>query len=422
MAYVALDTAWEIYLTYRQIRVYKTTPKPPDAIKNVFKSDTFEKSRLYSIDRAKFSIFEMLFGTCLEIASLLRHGLYSSWKTATKIAVSIGFKTDNLFPITISFIVIDSIVSTIINLPLAIYYIFVIEEKHGFNNQTFGFFVKDGLKIILLQLIIFVPILTTIMYILHYGGEHAHIWLWGFTFVIMILMAFIFPKFIDPEFNKFTPLPDGPLRTSIEQLASSVNFPLSQVLIVDGSTRSGHENAYFTGTFGAKRIILYDTLLNEVDGRLPYENDEILAILCHELGHWKHSHIYSMMVLSQLAGLLTFVIFNSMIDYSPLYQAFGFPEGLEPPIIGSIIIQQYVMAPYQRVIDFFFTWYTRYNEFEADAFAVKMKLGNQLKLALLKISQNNLTFPVDDWLFTMFNNDHPTLLERIEYIDKIKSD
>lgn len=399
--------------------MYKKTVKPPPAIQNVFQKNTFEKSRLYSLDRAKFSIFEMIFGCCLEIVSLYRHGLYATWSTATRIAEFLGFHSSQIFPITICFIILDSIISTTINLPLAIYYIFVIEERHGFNNQTFAFFVKDGLKIIILQLIIFVPILSVIMFILHYGGDHAHVWMWGFTFIVMILMAFVFPKYVDPEFNKFTPLPEGALRTSIEQLASSVDFPLTQILVVDGSTRSGHENAYFTGTFGAKRIILYDTLLNEVDGRLKYDNDEIVAILCHELGHWKHSHIYSMMILSQITGLLTFMIFNSMIDYSPLYTAFGFPEGYEPPIIGSIIIQQYVMAPYQRLIDYLFTWYTRSHEFEADAFAVRMNLGNQLKRALLKISQNNLTFPVDDWLFTTFNNDHPTLLERIQYIDEI---
>lgn len=258
------------------------------------------------------------------------------------------------------------------------------------------------------------------IYIIMLGGNMFVVWLWSFTTVATLILLTIYPSVIAPLFDKFVPLPDGPLRKGIEDLASKLNFPLSQVYIVEGSKRSAHSNAYFSGLFGAKRIVLFDTLLEKYDEEKKKttgcKDGEILGVLAHELGHWSCKHIIKSVILTEVNLLLLFTAFGLLFRYSLLYTSLGFPLGQEPIIIGLIVVLQMILAPYNSVLSFFATALGRKFEFEADNFAVSLNYPNELRSALIKLGKDNLDYPIYDKLFSAWYHSHPTLLHRIENI------
>merc|ERR1712004_49291 len=211
------------------------------------------------------------------------------------------------------FVLLSNIFSTIIGLPFSLYSTFVIEERHGFNQQTAWFYTKDQIKGFILGQVIMLPLVAAIIKIVYWGGDFFFLYLWAFVVGFTLFMMILYPEFIAPLFDKYTPLPEGELRTEIEQLAASIEFPLYKLFVVEGSKRSSHSNAYFYGFFKFKRIVLFDTLLEENErNKLKTEeelkeqeekdekekekekgcsNEEILAVLGHELGHWKLNHV-----------------------------------------------------------------------------------------------------------------------------------
>lgn len=305
-------------------------------------------------------------------------------------------------------------------MPFTIYETFVLEEKHGFNKQTIGFFIKDQMKSLALSLVITLPIVSIAIYIIILGGNMFVVWLWLFTTIVTLLLLTLYPTVIAPLFDKFVPLPDGTLREGIENLASKLNFSLSQIYIVEGSKRSAHSNAYFSGLFGAKRIVLFDTLIEKQDEvkkiTTGCTEKEILGVLAHELGHWKCSHIYKSIALTEVNLLLLFTAFGFLFKYSLLYTSLGFAPGQEPVIIGLIVVLQLILAPYNSLLSFFATALSRKFEFEADNFAVSLKFPTELRSALIKLGKDNLDYPIYDKLYSSWYHSHPTLLHRIENI------
>lgn len=230
--------------------------------------------------------------------------------------------------------------STVVDLPFAIYGTFVLEERHGFNNQTAWFFVKDRILKFIVSQILAIPVMIGMIWIIQNGGDFFFFYLWAFTVVMSLLLMVIYPELIAPLFDKYTPLPEGDLKTQIEALAASLNFPLKKLFIVDGSKRSSHSNAYFYGFFKNKRIVLFDTLVAEYwkppkkteeketsesdkekveekpeekeeketsektedseKAKKGCETDEIIAVLAHELGHWHHNHVFKHFLFSQV--------------------------------------------------------------------------------------------------------------------------
>lgn len=226
-------------------------------------------------------------------------------------------------------------------------------------------------------------------------------------------------------FDKFRPLEEGELRTGIEELSASLSFPLGQLFVVEGSKRSHHSNAYFTGLWGVKRIVLFDTLLinkgMKDDAELAEDekgkgctNEEVVAVLAHELGHWKLSHMTKNLIIIQAQIFLVFVVFSYLFKYQPLYSAVGFNDGSQPIIIGLLVITMYVLAPYNTVISFVMTLLSRRFEYQADAFAKELGFAKDLCKALIKLHVDNLGFPVYDWMYSAWNHSHPTLLQRME--------
>lgn len=310
-------------------------------------------------------------------------------------------------------------------MPFKIYSVFVLEAKHGFNKQTPLFFIKDQIKAFIVSNLISIPIVAAIVYIVKIGGPFFFLYLWAFVGIVSLILITVYPVYIAPLFDKFRPLEEGPLRTSIEDLAAKLKFPLGQLFVVEGSKRSAHSNAYFTGLFGVKRIVLFDTLLMNKglkdDSTLTEEEKgkgcsdaEVLAVLGHELGHWKLGHVTKNIVIMQVQLFLIFVVFSYLFTLSPLYEAVGFHDGTMPILVGFLVIVMYVLAPYNFVISIAMTILSRRFEYQADEFAQKLGYAEDLGNSLIKLHIDNLGFPVYDEWYSAWNHSHPTLLQRLE--------
>ncbi|XP_039956487.1 CAAX prenyl protease 1 homolog [Bactrocera neohumeralis] len=428
---ILLENIFDIYITYRQIRVYRTALKVPRELKDCMNDDTFQKARLYGLDRASFGVFSAIIKDVILMCIELYTGFIAvQWAWAIDLAKLLHLNADNEIIVSCLFGLVTSVIGTFKDLPFKIYSVFVLEEKHGFNKQTGGFFAWDQVKGFLVTQILMVPIISATVWIVQNGGDQFFIWLWLFTGITSLVLLTIYPIFIAPLFDKYTPLEQGPLRKSIEDLAAMLKFPLTKLYVVEGSKRSSHSNAYFYGLWNSKRIVLFDTLLlnkgkpddselKEEDKGKGCTNEEVLAVLGHELGHWKCGHVTKNIIIAQVHLLLLFVVFGYCFTYGPFYEAVGFQPGTRPIIVGLLVVFTYVMAPYNAIVNFAMTTLSRYFEYQADEFAHGLGFSKQLGQALIKLNLDNLGFPVYDWLYSACNHSHPTLLQRMDRLKQL---
>lgn len=241
------------------------------------------------------------------------------------------------------------------------------------------------------------------------GGESFYIYLWAFTFAFSVFMMTIVPVVIMPMFNKYEPLKDGSLKTSIYELAGKLNYPLKNLFVMDGSKRSSHSNAFMFGFGSNKRIVLFDTLMEQVS------NDEILAILGHELGHWKLGHTLTNFAVTQVYFGVAFYFFSQCYTSKDLYAAFGFDSTTSdvPTIIALLLFFQTLWAPVDKVLSFVLTVFSRHCEFAADQFSVDLDMSQDLQSGLCKIHLENLGAMCPDSLYSMYHYSHPPLVERL---------
>lgn len=430
---------WDFYLSIRQYRVHRDTVTRPDHVKEIVSEEEFTKARLYRIDKHHFGFLRSIYMQ-LQLTALLVFEIFVFlWSLSGSFNEKIGLSSEMAQSVT--FVSLTTLIEAVLGLPWQIYDTFVIEEKHGFNKQTFGFFLKDKAKKTLVGLLIAAPITAIVIYIVENGGKYFFFYVWLFLSVVLFLLMTIYPEFIAPLFDVYTPLPESDLRVKIEKLAKDCDFPLKKIYVVHGSKRSAHSNAYMYGIWNNKRIVLYDTLLSEEmntklkeltgssaedcskkeeDKNLGLDDEEVVAVLGHELGHWHFLHNVINIVMTEvyLLGLLS--VFHFCYRNSSLYEAFGF-HASKPTIIGFIIVFQYVMAPYDELVAFLMTIMSRRMEFSADKFSRTLGHGQHLCAALIKIGKDNLALPVDDPLYSMFNHSHPSIPERITAI-KEKND
>ncbi|CAF0730097.1 unnamed protein product [Adineta steineri] len=464
LSFTAILAIWEHYLSYRQYCNYKRRQNVPPELKDVMTNEQLEKARSYAIDKMYFSQIRSVFNEIETIVLLLIGILPWVWSLSGNILSKYNYNNYEILQ-SIVYVFITMIYSNVTGLPWSYYYHFVLEEKHGFNKQTRTFFIKDTIKKLLLTLVLTVPILSLLLKIIQIGGDYFFVYVWLFITTMSLVFTFIYPNYIAPLFDRYEPLREGELRSSIEQLAEKLKFPLAKIYVVEGSARSAHSNAYFYGFFKAKRIVLYDTLIkgysthknkdkiditdkedksnetiqkehDEEDSTLMHrkisdninnivnedeqpvkkkldkgcESDEVLAVLCHEFGHWSMNH--------NIINLL-FVIFAALFKRPGLYAAFGFTQ-TRPILIGLLIIFQYVLTFYSEVFQFALTVLSRRFEFQADNFAVKLNHGEPLGRALIKLQMDNMTYPYSDYLYATYHYSHPTVLERMKAIKTIK--
>lgn len=414
----------------------------PVELTDVMKPDTFEKARVYGLDKAQYSVFKGILTDVIIVSTELYFGFIAAiWYQARDLTNHFCPESgSNEIIVGCVFTVIMSLIGIVKEMPFTVYSTFVLEERHGFNKQTAGFFIKDQIKSFVVSILLSLPIASAVIYIVQIGGTYFFVWLWAFVGVVSLLFLTIYPIFIAPLFDKYRPLDNGPLRSSIEKLSASLKFPLTQLYVVEGSKRSAHSNAYFYGLWGSKRIVLFDTLLinkgkpigteeksdekteliTDADAGKGCEDSEVLAVLAHELGHWQLGHITKNIVIIQVHLFLVFAAFGYLFHYESLYRAVGFNAGDMPILIGLLLIFNYILAPYNAIITFGMTMLSRKFEYEADAFAKKLGYTKELCKALVKLNIDNLGFPVYDWMYSAWSHSHPTLLQRINALNDKK--
>ncbi|TMW67133.1 hypothetical protein Poli38472_012249 [Pythium oligandrum] len=372
--------------------------------------EKFDKSRAYGLDKSTFGFISGAYSQLESTAFLLLGYLPFVWTISGQALSWLGMDADHEIYRTLMMLTLTTIRETIMGLPFQLYSTFVIEQRHGFNKQTLSLFLMDKLKGLGLFVAIGFPVTAGLIMVIRWGGELFYLYVWAFLLAFSILMVTIYPVLIMPLFNKFTPLEKGELRTRIEALASSLKFPLAKLFVVDGSKRSSHSNAYFFGFFKSKRIVLFDTLLEQAT------HDEIVAILGHELGHWKLWHTMQGFIIQQVYTFALFYVFGRCMNDAELFASFGFEREAKPVIIGFLLYSSTVWAPVDHLLSFLVTLNTRRNEFQADAFAVDLGHAPALQSGLTKLAIENLSNMNPDHLYSAYHYSHPPLLERLNAI------
>ncbi|CAL1398866.1 unnamed protein product [Linum trigynum] len=404
---------FETYLDLRQLAAHKLLTLPR-SLQGVISQEKFEKARAYSLDKSYFSFVHDFVTIVLDSAILWYGVLPWFWKVSGNFLVSIGLNAENEIIHTLGFLGGMMIWSQITDLPFSLYSTFVIEARHGFNKQTIWLYIRDLFKGILLAVVLGPPIISAMILIVQKGGPYLAIYLWGFMFALSLVMMTIYPLLIAPLFNKFTPLPEGSLREKIEKLAASLKFPLKKLFVVDGSTRSSHSNAYMYGFFKNKRIVLYDTLIQQCK-----KDEEIVAVIAHELGHWKLNHTMYTFIAMQILTFLQFGGYTLVRNSTDLFRSFGFDS--QPVLIGLMIFQ-HIIIPVQHLVSFGLNLISRSFEFQADAFAKKLGYAGPLRAGLVKLQEENLSAMNTDPWYSAYHYSHPPLVERLSALDEVDAD
>tara|TARA_B100000676_G_scaffold44523_1_gene42786 strand:- start:6393 stop:7613 length:1221 start_codon:yes stop_codon:yes gene_type:complete len=375
-------------------------PDLPDEFKDTFDKDKYIKSQQYTRTNTNFSFITATFSLLLNLYFILG-GFYN---TVDLYVRDFGYNEQ----ITgLLFFGVLFIVNDVLNMPFSIYKTFVIEEKYGFNKTTLKTFCADKVKGYFLTILIGAPVLYLILYFFAEFSQYGWLYVWIFLVVFSIVMQPIFTTFIAPMFNKFTPLEEGPLLQKIKDYLQKVNFPVTRLEVVDGSKRSSHSNAYFSGIGKYKRIALFDTLLEQMD------DNEILAIIAHEVGHYKLKHIYSGILLSALQSGIMLYILSIFINNEQLFAVFSMEPG-NLSIYASLVFFSMLYSPISLIVGVFFSVISRKNEFSADTYSSETaQMPESLISGLKKLSKENLSNLTPHWLNVFLNYSHPPVLERI---------
>ncbi|OQX24340.1 MAG: peptidase M48 [Desulfobacteraceae bacterium IS3] len=306
------------------------------------------------------------------------------------------------------FIGILTLAKAVLSLPFSVYSTFVIEARFGFNKTTWQTFVTDLFKGLILSIVLGLPLLAGILAFFEYAGANAWWYCWIAVTLFTLGIQFIAPTWIMPLFNKFEPLADGELRSAILSYAQSADFPLKNVFVIDGSKRSEKSNAFFTGFGKNKRIALFDTLIAQ------HTVSELVAVLAHEIGHYKKKHILRTMIFSILHSGVMFFLMSFFLSYQGLFNAFYMDE---KSVYAGLIFFGMLYSPVEFFLGLFLQMRSRKNEYEADRFAAETtKDRDSLATALKKLSAHNLSNLTPHPLYVFLNYSHPPILERIKAI------
>ena len=387
-------------LEYINDKNWKTDiPKNMNAF---YAKDKYEKARKYSIEKGKISFISSTFSLILVLLLLWfeGYGFIDSF---------ISTKYDGLFIQSGLFFLALMILNDLIKLPFEYYFTFIIEEKYGFNKTTIRTFFIDKIKKYILSILIGGGILAGTIYLFSYVNNSFWLWLWTGMSIFLILTNMFYAELIVPIFNKLKPLNNGSLKNKIEAYSKKVGYSLSKIYVIDGSKRSSKANAFFSGLGSRKTIALYDTLIEK------HSEDELVAVLAHEVGHYKKKHILTSLILSILQlGLMCF-LFELCLNEENISKALGSDKVVfHLGLVGFGILY----SPIGTIVGIFMNILSRKNEFEADAYAKKTFEGSSLELALKKLSVDNLTNLYPHPLYVFIHYSHPPLLKRLEALSK----
>ena len=394
----------DLLLDTLNLRTIAKTNKIPEYLAGYLSEDDFFKTVRYSVSKEKFSLIQALCSAVVLLAFIFS-GIFG------KIEICLGQFGLHSYLEGIIFIYIVTFILSFLMFPFTIYSEFVIEKKYGFSNMTIPMFIADILKSAAIGIIISFPLLLALFWFVDKTGDFWWIFAFVFTAIFQIVLIILYPMVIAPIFNKFEKLEEGSLTQRLFALALKLNFSISGIFKMDGSKRSKHSNAYFTGFGKSRRIVLFDTLLNLLGEK------EIEAVLAHEIGHYKKRHLIKGIILSLAVMFCGFFILSLLLHYDPLFTAFGFTGS---SAYGIITLMALYSSSFTYYLSPLFNWLSRKNEYEADRFAV-LAVENKvsLKEALLKLGKDNLSNPVPHPLYSFFHYSHPVLSERLKAIEKI---
>jgi STE24 endopeptidase len=369
----------------------------PEAFKSVVDEATYRKSVQYTLANSGLRQFELTYDSIILAGVLLSGVLPWAFKAFTQ---SLGARPWA----TAGFLFLVGVALSLPGIPLAWYDQFVLEERFGFNTTTQKTWWLDRLKGLVLGLVLGYPLLVLVLKLVEWAGQWWWLWAWAALLVFQLIMSVLAPILILPLFNKFTPLPEGSLRERLFKLAQRTQFRARSIQIMDGSKRSRHSNAFFTGFGGFRKIVLFDTLIEQLG------EPELEAVLAHEIGHFKKKHLQKGLVLSAFGSLAGFYLLGVLARQEWFYRAFGFePGNLAPALLlfGLLL----------GVVTFWFSplahWWSRRYEYQADAFAAEaMQEPGPLIRALRKLNEKNLSNLTPHPIYSGFYYSHPTLLER----------
>ncbi len=372
----------------------------PDELKDIYDEENYRKSIKYKLTYTKFEMFNASLVYIVLILTLYFEGFAYLDSKCRKI-------TEDPILLPLLFFGIIMLLIEIFELPFEYYSTFVIEEKFKFNNTTPRIFIADKLKELLLNIIMGGLLLSAFIWFYEKTGKNFWWYLWLVYTAFSIFMSMFYSQLIVPLFNKQSPLPEGKLRDAIVQLAEKMRFKIKDIYVIDGSKRSKKANAYFTGLGHKKRIVLYDTLIEQLDTK------EILAVLAHEIGHYKRKHTYIGLTLSVLKMGLTLYILSIFIQDATLREALGV---YKPAIHISLVVFGILYSPIELILGLIGNIISRKHEYEADRYTASFQLGDSLISALKKLSKNNLSDINPHPAYVFFYYSHPPLLQRIRTI------
>jgi STE24 endopeptidase len=398
-AAILLSGALDLYLERRQAQaVAAHRERVPVAFAAEVSIEEHQRAADYTLARTWLAMGESLFDTALAVIwlALLLAPVYAA--IAHLIAPGLSR--------SVALVVAVGAISYFLHLPFALVRTFRLEARFGFNRTTPMLFLVDQVKGTALQLALAIPLLYGFFALRRSIPDYWWILAWGGLMAVMIATIVIYPAFIAPLFNKFTPMAEGPMKISIEALLRKCGFESKGLFVIDASKRSAHGNAYFSGFGKAKRIVFFDTLLEKHSG------DEILSVLAHELGHYKFGHVYLRIVETAILAWLGFIVLHWAFATDTLPRAFGLPD--DPGLVLMIVL--IALGPVSHLISPLVNFLSRRAEFQADDFAKSIVGGEPMIAALTKLTRDNLATLTPDWLYAAFNYSHPPVPERIEHL------
>jgi STE24 endopeptidase len=404
LALFAIRSATQVFLHRLNISFLRREgDRVPDVFQDIIDREKLKKISAYTADSAKISMAATLFSQAVLVFILLSGIL--PWFAETIHRWGLGEISGGLI-----FFAVLSIVTHLLSLPFSLYDTFVIEDRYGFNTMTFGMWLSDLAKGLALSAILGGLVLWGVLALVVYAGFIWWIWAWVSLGLFELLMLWLFPLVIAPLFNKFDPVENKDLEQQIDTLMGKVGLRVKGVFKMDASKRSKHTNAYFTGVGRSKRIVLFDTLLES------HAEEEILAVLAHEIGHWKKKHMLKQLLLVEIVSLAGLYAAARFLDWPLLYETFGLQEVI--PYVGLFLIGTgfsligYFAQPMESAI-------SRMFEREADDFSLTLiKVADPLVRALKRLATDNLSNLNPHSLYTWFYYSHPPLAERITRLIK----
>lgn len=403
-----IAATFDLYVTRRQHANHAPHHPPSPRLARLIPLPKFAAAQQYCRAKSAFQLFTILIETALESTLLLTYFLHRLWTLAAP------YSRGSELRHTLVFFVLYGLVATVLDLPTSLYSTFVLEVRFGFNRTTPRTFVSDLLKQLALSVVLGLPMVTVLFHVLRFFAAYSPVTVAAGLFAIMasflLFMMVLYPSVIAPLFNKFTPLEDGVLKEKLVAMAASLRFPLDKMYVIDGSRRSSHSNAFVFGIW-RKYICIYDSLLDQTDGK----DEQVVSVLCHELGHWYHSHTVYGLLFGLLRLSLTCAFYALAAGNVHLFKSFGFVDD-QPVLIGLLLLSE-VMSPLDELWGPLGNSLSRYWEYQADAFARKQGMAEELGKALVGMSISNLSNMSPDRLYSTWNYSHPTLLERLDALE-----